>query len=69
MSVIQDDTGWSMSAHRDGRVVFEHLGGNGTARHMIPVSKERVLELWLRLVSGRIDDLLSEPWKPGYIER
>jgi hypothetical protein len=68
VSVIHDDTGWSMSAHRDGRLVFEHLR-NGGERHMMPVPKVRVLELWKRLIDGDIDGLLGEPWKSGYVER
>jgi hypothetical protein len=66
VSVIDDNTGWGMSAHRDGRLVFEHLGGEGGPHHMIPVPKERVLELWRRLIDGDIHSILSEPWKPGY---
>jgi hypothetical protein len=70
VAVIHDETGWSMSAHRDGRLVFERLGTRGqSARHMIPVSKDRVIELWKRLIDGDIDGLLSEPWKPGYTEK
>lgn len=65
VTVVDDDTGWSMSAHRDGRLVFEHLGKGGE-RHMIPVAKQRVLELWRRLIDGDIDGLLAEPWKAGY---
>ena len=68
VSVVHEDTGWSMSAHRDGRLVFEHLGEGGE-RHMFPVPKERVLELWRRLVEGDIEGLMAEPWKPGYVER
>lgn len=68
VAVIHEDTGWSMSAHRDGRLVFEHLRDGGE-RHMFPVSKERVIELWLRLIAGDIEGLLGEPWKPGYVER
>lgn len=69
VAVMHDDSGWCMSAHRDGRLVFEHLGERGTERHMIPVPKGRVLELWRRLIVGDIDGLLKEPWKPGYVER
>jgi hypothetical protein len=65
VSVIHDDTGWCISAHRDRRVVLEHLG-NGGERHMLPVSKEHVLELWRRLIQGNIEAVLSEPWIPGY---
>lgn len=68
VAVVNDDTGWSMSAHRDGRVVFEHLGGeDGGPRHMVPIRKERVLQLWRRLIDGDIDSLMAEPWKSGYI--
>lgn len=66
VAVINDDTGWCMSAHRDGRLVFGHLGDQGDDRHMIPVPKVRVLELWKRLIQGDIDGLLKEPWKSGY---
>jgi hypothetical protein len=68
VAIVHEDSGWSISAHRDGRVVFEHLG-KGRERHMIPVPKERVLELWRRLIDGDINGLLAEPWKPGYVER
>jgi hypothetical protein len=68
VAVINDDSGWCMSAHRDGRLVLEQLG-KGEPRHMIPVSKERLLELWKRLIDGDIDGLLSLPWKPGYVEK
>ena len=67
VSVVHEDSGWSMSAHRDGRLVFEHLRTRGSQRHMIPVPKAHVLELWKRLIDGDIDRLLQEPWKPGYI--
>jgi hypothetical protein len=44
VAVIHQDSGWCMSAHRDRRLVFEHLGKNGP-RHMIPVPMKRVLDL------------------------
>ena len=67
VAVVHDDSGWSLSAHRDGRLVFEHLSQGGQ-RHMLPVPKERVLELWKRLVFGDIQGVLAEPWKPGYVD-
>jgi hypothetical protein len=65
VAVINDYTGWCMSAHRDGRLVFEHLVEGGQ-RHMIPVSKELVLKYWKRLIGGDITGMLAEPWLPGY---
>jgi hypothetical protein len=70
VSVVHEESAWCLSAHRDGRLVLEKLGTRGsTAKHMIPVPKERVLELWKCLIAGDINGLLSEPWKPGYAER
>jgi hypothetical protein len=66
VSVINDDNGWSISAHRDRRVVYEHLGGEGTPRHMIPVCKEKVIQLWNELLTWNIEALESEPWQNGY---
>ncbi len=67
VSVAHEESGWCISAHRDRRVVLEHLR-NGGPRHMIPVPKERVLDLWKRLINGNIGGLLSEPWRQGYTE-
>lgn len=61
------DSGWCISAHRDGRVTFEHLSEGGE-RHMRPIPKLRVLELWQRLIDGDITHLLHEPWIFGYVE-
>jgi hypothetical protein len=67
VTVVHQDTGWSMSAYRDGRLIFGHLGDRGHGdRHMIPVSKKRVIELWIKLIEGDIDAITAEPWKPGY---
>jgi hypothetical protein len=32
------------------------------------VSRDRVLELWLKLAAGRLDEIESEPWLPGYYD-
>jgi hypothetical protein len=67
VAVVNDDSGWCISAHRDGRLVMERLGTRGaTARHMLSVTKKRTLEMWERLIDGDIDGLLKEPWRPGY---
>jgi hypothetical protein len=65
VTVIHDDTGWSMSAYPSGRLIFGNLADMNDC-HMIPVSRERVLELWRLLAAGDIDTLLKEPWLPGY---
>jgi hypothetical protein len=66
VSVIHDDTGWCVSAHRDGRVVLVNLGRRGEARHMSSVPKDGVLRLWRALIDGQIEAVLAEPWNPGH---
>ena len=70
VAVVHDDSHWCMSAHRNGGLVFEQLGTRGaTARYMTHVPKERVLELWKRLIDGDVDGVLAEPWELGYLEQ
>jgi hypothetical protein len=68
VAVIDDNSGWCLSAYRNRSIVFGHLGEDERDCHMIPVSKERVLALWRRLIDGDIEGLLEEPWQPGYPE-
>lgn len=65
VSVINDDTGWCMSAHRDGRVVVGQLSDTKHDQYMLSVPKAKVIDMWKRLISGDIDGLLEEPWNPG----
>ena len=67
VSVEHEDTGWCISAYRNGRIIMSSAQGEG--RHMNNVPKERVVQLWKRLIEGDIDSLLKEPWKPGYAEQ
>lgn len=62
VSVVDENSGWCLSAHRDGRLIFQHLGTR-QASHMIPVEKLKVLALWHCLVKGDIERIRSEPWK------
>jgi hypothetical protein len=67
VSVIHDESGWCLSAYRDGGLIFGQLGASNTERHLTGVSKQRVLELWKLLINGQIELLLTEPWKSGYM--
>jgi hypothetical protein len=64
VSVTNDDNHWTISAHRDGRVVLMNLD-TFVHCHMIPVPKEEVLRLWHHLIAGNLEELHREPWKPG----
>jgi hypothetical protein len=60
------DSGWTLTADQDGRVVLENDESEGPARHMRGVTRERVLDLWRRLAAGMLEEIEREPWQPGY---
>lgn len=63
---LSHDSGWTVSAHVCGRVVLENVEEPGQAPcHMLGVSRERVLELWLLLAAGDIEEVKRRPWLPG----
>lgn len=64
VSVEHEETGWCISAYRNGRVILSAL--DGKERHMMGVPKEHVLALWKRLIDGDIAGVLAEPWQSGY---
>jgi hypothetical protein len=67
VSVTDEESGWCLSAHRDGRIILANLiDFDREARHMHPISKDKVLELWLALRDSNIDRIEAQPWKPGY---
>jgi hypothetical protein len=64
---LSHETGWSLSAFGSGLVIWENIeSSDEKARHMRGVSRDRVLELWLRLAEGEITAIEREPWLPGY---
>lgn len=62
---LTHESGWTLSADENGRVVLEHLEATEPSRHMRDVPRERVLELWLLLAAGNIDEVQRAPWQPG----
>ena len=46
-------------------MVWENLE-EGEPLHMKDVNRERVLELWIMLSEGKIDEIQSLDWQPGY---
>jgi hypothetical protein len=70
---LTHESAWCLSAFPSGLLVWESLeeGEHDPAtkqppRHMKGVSREKVLELWLKLAQGDIASVEAEPWMPGY---
>lgn len=62
---LSHESEWTLSAFADGLVIWENVEKD-VARHMLHVSRQSVLELWIGLAEGQIDAIESEPWLPGY---
>jgi hypothetical protein len=62
---LTHESEWCLGAYPGGLLVWENLESGGP-RHMNGVSRERALELWLKLAGGRLDEIEAEPWLPGY---
>jgi hypothetical protein len=62
---LSHESEWTLSAFPDGLVIWENVEKD-VARHMLHVSRPKVLELWTELAEGQIEAIESEPWLPGY---
>jgi hypothetical protein len=62
---LTHESGWSLSAFQSGRLVWENVE-EGEPRHMLGVSRERTLHLWLLLARGDLATIEGEAWLAGY---
>jgi hypothetical protein len=50
---LKHETEWCLSAFPSGRLVWENVEDEeDNPRHMVQISRERVLDLWLKLARG-----------------
>ena len=63
------ETEWSLSVFRSGFVVFENVEDGHHPLHADPLDRAAVLRLMAAVAEGRISDVLSDSWKPGYPPR
>jgi hypothetical protein len=64
--------GWTLSCFPSNRVVFlsnEDKEETVAPRHLKDVSREKMLNLWQKLASGKIIEVEKEPWLPGYTSK
>jgi hypothetical protein len=60
------DGRWSLSVHETGLVVWEDEEDPRSPRHMVRVSREKALDLWIKLSQGDLKAIEAESWQPGY---
>jgi hypothetical protein len=62
---VVHESEWSLTVYRSGFVVLENLE-DGEPMHLGPLDRDRTIELMIGVAEGRIAELQSEPWRPGY---
>lgn len=62
---LTHESGWTLSAHESGVLVWENVESGASPRHMRGVPRERILDLWIRLAAGLLAELEQEPWRAG----
>jgi len=65
VAVIDDDTGWCITAYPSGLVIFQSLA-DGSAYHMRNMDRVTTIRLWTLLARGAIEDIRKLPWEAGF---
>lgn len=63
---LTHESEWCLGAYPGGLLIWENVETADNPRHMNHVPRERVLELWVKLSRGMLDEIEQEPWLPGY---
>jgi hypothetical protein len=62
---LSHESGCTLSVFESGRVTWENLGSAAAPRHLVGVSREKALSLWLKLSRGDISAIEQEAWCAG----
>jgi hypothetical protein len=60
---LSDEIDNALEYNGKGVLAFTREGVD--SRHLTDVSRERAIELWIKLANGLMDELENEPWQPG----
>jgi hypothetical protein len=77
---LTHESGWTLSVFQSGLAIWSYDADHDAAatpdeeesevwsepRHQVGVSRERALDLWLKLSRGEIAAIEQEPWQPGH---
>jgi hypothetical protein len=64
---LTHESEWSLGAYPGGLLIWENLE-HGEPKHMNQVPRDRILELWILLSEGRVEEIEREAWLPGYAD-
>ena len=64
ISLVHDESGWSLSLFPSGIALWENLDQSDTdTRYIQNVSREKAHELWIKLSRGELGAIEGEPWE------
>ncbi|MGH3117437.1 MAG: hypothetical protein ACRDQ2_10065 [Gaiellales bacterium] len=63
---VADESGWALSAFKDGRVVWENVEEDVEPRHLEGVDRERLVTMFEALARGDVASIEANSWMPGY---
>ncbi len=63
---VSDPSGWTRSAFRSGKLVWENVEDGDGPWHIEQVNRDRVLQLFRAVVQGDLPAVQAEQWQPGY---
>jgi hypothetical protein len=61
---VQHESGWALSAYRDGRVIWGNVEADADVGQITGVSRAEMVELFTHLVNGDVDAVASRSWDP-----
>lgn len=66
--LTHNQTSWTLSCFPSSKVVFYRISDEFEyqPRHLINVSRDKMLELWQKLANGQLVDLEKELWMIGH---
>jgi hypothetical protein len=62
---LTHENGWTLSIYESGLTGWENMESDDKPRHQVSVSREKALDLWLKLSRGEMAAIHEEPWCPG----
>jgi hypothetical protein len=62
---LTHESGWTLTVFSTGLVIWENVEEDEPARHQKGISRERALELWMKLARGDVEGIEKEHWSAG----
>lgn len=63
---VSDESGWTLSAFSDGRLVWENVDGEQPPVHLGHVPRDEVIRLFQLVGLGQLSQIAALSWQPGY---